>query len=198
MEELIWFSMPGAVLAAAIVTLWPTTVDTEPKAIMWVVLVPAIGFIVHQFYRLIFEMTGGYARKSRTVLQHIISVLAPHKNIVLSAPQKAFLVWETAFYSEQFPAAFRDHDRGVWHYILSFWSISLSGIVSCLLAAIGFLFVSSTSPVLFVAVAELVITLLFYLKGRSKYSSLVKQEVALVYSHKELFLTILGKLKDMQ
>lgn len=198
MEQLIWFSMPGAVLAAAIVTVWPKTLDTEPKAIAWVVLVPAIGFIVHQLYRLLFESTGGYARKARAVIQHIMNVLAPRVDTPLTDPNKAFLVWEIAFYSEKFPAAFRDHNRGAWHYVMSFWGISLSGVISSLLAAVGFVFVSSTGPPLFVALGELLIAVLFYFKGRSTYKSLVRQEVALAYTSEELFLPIIKKLKEMR
>jgi hypothetical protein len=195
MEELIWFSIPGALLATAIMTVWPETIDTEPKAIVWVILVPAIGFVVHQLYRLIFEASGGYARKSRSVLQHIIN-LTDHKDI--KDNKKAFLVWEIAFYSDKFPVAFRDHDRGAWHYILSFWSISFSAVISCLLCGVGFVLVSSIGVrVLLVAIGELIIAIIFYLKGRSTYKSLIQQEVAILYTNKDLFLSVLGNLREM-
>jgi len=197
-EELIWFSMPGAVMALAIVTVWPSTVDSEPKVLLWVVLVPVTGFMIHQLYRLIFESTGGFARKSRKVLHHISTVLAPRENFVVPNLERAFLIWETTFYSDDFPAPFRDHDRGTWHYILSFWSISLSAILALLLCLIGYFAITPNANLLVVAIGELFIFLVFYLKGRSSYQSLGNQEIGVVRSHEELFLTTLKKLCDKQ
>jgi hypothetical protein len=197
-EELIWFSMPGAVIVMAVITVWPSTVDSDSKVLLWVVLVPVIGFIIHQLYRLIFESTGGFARKSRKVLRYISTVLAPRENIAVPNLERAFLIWETTFYSGDFPAPFRDHNRGTWHYILSFWSISLSAILALLLCLIGYFVITPNVNILLVAIGELFISVLFYLKGRSSYQSLVKQEIAVVHNREELFLTTLKKLRDEQ
>lgn len=197
MEDLIWFSMPGAVLAVAIVVMCPAIVDTEAKAIILAVLMPGIGFSVDQIFRLIFEWTGGYARKSRTVLLHIMNVLAPRENIALSELKKAFLVWEITFYEDEFPAAFRDHDRGSWHYILSFWSISLAAALAFVFAMFGLVFLSRNASLLLVALAELGAALVFYFKGKSTYNSLVRQEVAVVHNHEGLFLETLRKTADI-
>jgi hypothetical protein len=52
----------------------------------------------------------------------------------------AFLIWEVTFYGEKVPASFRDHDRGAWHYVMSFWSVAfvavlatpfVSGVAAC-------------------------------------------------------------------
>jgi hypothetical protein len=101
LQELIWFSIPGFVMAAAIIAVWSSMIDSEPKTVLWIILVPVIGFIIHQLYRLIFEATGGFARKSRKVLHHISKILAPRGNVPVPDLKQAFLVWEIVFYSEQ-------------------------------------------------------------------------------------------------
>lgn len=198
MQELIWFSIPGFVMAAAIVAVWPSSIDSEPKTVLWIVLVPVIGYIIHQLFRLIFEATDGFARKSRTVLHHISTVLAPRENIPAPDLKQAFLVWETVFYSDEFPAPFRDHDRGAWHFILSFWSISFSATIALILCLIDYFFISSDEYLLGIAFGEFSIALIFYLKGGSTYQSLTRQETAIVYNYEKIFLATLKKLKDMK
>lgn len=136
MEELIWFSIPGAVLAISVVLVWPTVIETPTNAILLATLVPVIGFIIHEFYRLIFELSGGFARKSRLVLHGII-LLANHVDVPLSNLKQAHLIWVLTFYSDDFPKAFRDHGRGTWHYIFSFWSICVSAIISLPICVYG-------------------------------------------------------------
>jgi hypothetical protein len=194
MEELIWFSMPGAVFVAAVVALWPEAVDTDPKAILLVILVPLAGFVLHQLYRLLFEWTGGYARKSRSVIHYIKDKLAPQKGVELEELREAFMVWELTFYGDEFPAAFRSHDRRAWHYILSFWSIALSGIIASLLGALWCCFKSCSALHLGVALSGLAVAALFYLKGGSTYDSLVEQEEELAMSRADLFYPALEKL----
>lgn len=198
MQELIWFSIPGFVMAATIIAIWPSTIDSEPKTVLWIVLLPVMGFIVHQLFRLIFEVTGGFARKSRKVLHHISKVLALRENIPIPNLQQAFLVWEAVFYSEEFPAAFRDHDRNAWHFILSFWSVSISAIIAFILCLIGYFFISPDNNFLGIACGEFSIALIFFLKGRSTYKSLIQQETAIVYNYEKIFLDTLKKLSDMK
>jgi hypothetical protein len=196
MEELIWFSIPGAVLAAAIIAVWPSSV-TSANSIIWVVLVPLIGFVAHQTFRLIFELTGGFARRSRITLRYISKAIARQESVPELSFDQAFLIWEIVFYSDDFPAAFRDHDRGAWHYILSFWGVSLSAMLSIALCLTGYVAILRTTEVLLVAVAELLIAVIFYLKGRSTYYSLIRQESALVSVHENLFIAAFKKLKSM-
>ena len=56
MEELIWFSIPGAVLVVAIGIVWYPIFGNELGAPVLGVLAPVMGFIVHQLWRLIFEL----------------------------------------------------------------------------------------------------------------------------------------------
>ena len=199
MEELIWFSIPGAVMAIAIGVVWYPVFGNELGALVLGVLAPVIGFIVHQSSRLLFEGTGGYAQKSRTVLHYISDVLAPRENVIVPNLERAFLVWEITFYGEDFPAPFRDHDRVTWHYLHSFWGITLSAVLSPILCIVGCFGYFASSPiinVLGVVLGEVLIAVIFALKGRSTYHSLIKQETAMAQKHKELFLATLRKLKD--
>jgi hypothetical protein len=209
LQELIWFSIPGFTIVAAIVAVWPsltimqtspsTDVISTPKVALLVVLVPVVGFIVHQIFRLIFEKWGGFARKSRKVLHHISKVLAPRENIAVPDLKRAFLVWETVFYSDKFPAPFREHDRRSWHFIISFWSISFSAVIAILICGVGYLYTSPNYLLLgVITVSELLIGLIFYFKGMSTYQSLIDQEIAVVFDNEEIFLTTIKKLKDMK
>jgi hypothetical protein len=67
-----------------------------------------------------------------------------------------------------------------------------------LLCLIGNFVITPNVSILLVAIGELFISVLFYLKGRSSYQSLVKQEIAVVHNREELFLTTLKKLRDEQ
>jgi hypothetical protein len=56
MEELIYFTIPGAVLAVAIVAVYPPALGNGS---IWIVLIPLMGFIIHETWRLIFDYSGG-------------------------------------------------------------------------------------------------------------------------------------------
>ena len=119
MESLIWFSIPGAVLVFAIVSTNQAWFQSDGSKVLAAVAVPAVGFCVHQLYRLLFELNGGFESKSRIALTRIQSEFAPKGKFKSRKLPKAFLIWETTFYSNEFPSPFRDHDRGAWRYILS-------------------------------------------------------------------------------
>lgn len=198
MEELIWFSVPGAVLAGAIVTVWPATADTEPKAVVWVVIAPIIGFIIHQFFRLLFESSGGFAHRSRTVL-HLISTVLPRRvNLPALSLEKAFLVWEVTFYSEDFPSSFRDHDRGAWHYILSFWGIGMAAAIALVVCLSGSYFGTGQSTnTQLMALLDFCVAVIMYFKGRATFRSLMQQETAIFHVHEGLFLKTVQQLDGM-
>lgn len=185
MDQLIWFSIPGAVFLFAVASIFPTSFNTEPKIIILVASVPVVGFIIHQTFRLIFELTGGFARKSRKVLAYLSTRFSEHEGSRIDNV-KAFLIWETTFYSSKFPAAFRDHDRGSWHYILSFWSICASALIAGVFCVV-FFFVTRQVNLLWVGIGEFAIALIFWLKGNTSYRSLNNQEVWVVRSNYELF-----------
>ena len=198
MQELIWFSMPGAMIILAVIGIFPSTINSEGSAPILVISVPIIGFIAHQFYRLVFESFGGFALKSRAVLNHISKNLTKQLKMPEITLQRSFLVWEITFYSKNFPSAFRDHDRGAWHYILSFWSISISASLSFVICLLVYFLMFQSSILVYVVLAELCAAIIFYLKGKSTYDSLVQQEIAVTYLYEELFIETLKALKKMK
>ncbi len=181
MEQLIWFSIPGALLCATLFVVCSSSAD---EIVLWIAVAPVIGFVVHQVFRLGFEVAGGFASKRRKVLYHII------QDLEVVSYKQAFLVWEVTFYSNDMPASFRDHDRGAWHYILSFWGISLAAFVSLGLCLLGYLLVAHRSDVLYMALAQLVVLVIFALKGWTTYQSLMEQELAVFHVLKTKFRDI--------
>lgn len=103
METLLWFSLPGAILAIAVIGTNPTLVQSEGGKFLAAIAVPAAGFGIHQFYRVLFEVSGGFERKSRIALDHIQSKIEPKSGSKESKRNKAFLIWEITFYSDEFP-----------------------------------------------------------------------------------------------
>jgi hypothetical protein len=197
MEQLIWFSIPGAILGVPIALIYPQIFSSTAYSIVAVALFPVIGFILHQFFRLCFEKTGGFARKSRTSLDHILKELELQESIRDSRPDIRFLVWEITFYGKEFPPAFFEHDRRCWHYILSFWSVALAAFLAVAIAMCGFLFQRMDNHLLMVALAELLLGVVFCLKGYSTYHGLIKQEIAVFHKYKDLFRQTVDSIKEM-
>lgn len=193
MKELIWYSMPGALLMTAIAIVWPESIDTDGKRLVFAALIPLVGFAVHQAFRTAFEATGGYERKSRKVLGTIVATLAPTAGRVLSSRHQAFLVWETSFYSDDFPAPFREHDRDAWHFILSFWGMALAGFTGTLVFLGAYFFQATHHRLLVAALIEFAIAGMFTAKGWLTYRSLVAQEEAVAQQSPDVFSAALSK-----
>src|SRR5271168_5411838 len=136
MSELIWFSIPGAIFMAVgafigfPAHLVPATLDDGYITLAVAVTLP-IGFAIHQLFRTLFELVGGWSNRCRLVISHI------KEQYKTETRRKAFLVWEMALYSNkaeenapEIPEPFREHNRDMWHYIISFWSCTFSAIIS--------------------------------------------------------------------
>lgn len=195
MESLIWFSMPGAILTATIALLWPATIAETSRATLMALATPLIGFVLHQAFRVWFEASGRFARNSRRSIDDILTI-ARSIDMQLTRDQ-AFLVWETTFYSSSFPASFRDHDRGAWHYILSFWGMGFAAGVSSIFLI--FCFLSGMSSVSFSTLAialvlMVTIGLLLYWKAKQTYRALLDEECAMIRLHRNLFIETLKSL----
>jgi hypothetical protein len=197
METLLWFSLPGAILAIAVIGMDPILVQSEGSKFLAAAVVPAVGFGVHQFYRILFEVSGGFKRKSRTALDHIQSKIAPNSGIKDCKREKAFLIWETTFYSDEFPSPFRDHDRGTWHYILSFQSAAFAAALSLCWLGFSYWIRAKQSHLATIAVIEVVIGLIFALKSKTSYVSLIRQELAVTFIWCDLFTKTSEKIRDM-
>lgn len=181
MNELIWFSIPGAVGLCALHLAFPNS-DWNNKVLV-IASAPVLGFTVHQLYRTIFEARRGWETDRRPVL----ALIRKEYKIRTSNKQMPFLIWETTFYSNAIPDSFRQHNRNSWHYVMSFWSVAFTSFVSGLaLACVPAFWQTSGMAVVQLALfAGLFI--LFWYKGRLTHSSLTEQECAAFRLHRKSF-----------
>ncbi len=102
MNELIWFSIPGAISLLALHLAFPDRVANVN--VLAIASAPVLGFILHQFYRTLFEFGRGWETNNRPV----VALLRETYKIPDSEKSKPFLIWETTFYSAGIPDAFRE------------------------------------------------------------------------------------------
>ncbi len=188
--------MPGFVAVGSVAVLWPSTLATGEGVAVLALAAPALGFALHQFFRVGFEATGGFARRSRTSLDALMELAQSEQHRV--DRWQAFMAWEVTFYGSAVPEAFRSHDRGGWHYILSFWSIAFAAGVSFVLAVVAMLAGFAQCGWLSLAglvVGQAVVGLGFFWKGRQTFSVLVAQETAVIRLYRDAFADTLRKLQ---
>lgn len=181
MNELIWFSIPGAVLLFAAGLLFPS-LRAAPDTLL-VAAAPVSGFLFHQFYRTVFELFGGWASSRRPVVAAIRSAYA----IPATDHNTPFLIWETTFYSDGIPESFRAHNRGAWHYIMSFRSIWWSSALGAICLLVVPRFWGGASQSIGCVLSFVVVSVVFFLKAHLTYSSLGRQEVACFQHYRSAF-----------
>ena len=192
MDELIFFSIPGLVIVLTIIGIRPTIINSQQELITLALLTPLAGYILHQTFRLGFELTGGYSRDSRAVVKYIVEKLATQESISISK-KNAFHVWEITFYDTKDFSGFRDHDARSFHYTLAFWSTSFASIFGIILTG-GYYFFQKTPcfdyftpmKVFFIAL-QIVFAIIFWIRGNNVYKSINEQEVAFLLKNKEEF-----------
>lgn len=166
MQELIWFSIPGALVMAALWLVCPRFSAVDPA--LGIALAVVLGFVVHQTFRVAFELSGGWASRFRPVIREI-------RKSGSHSPLQAFLIWELTLYADDTAAAFRDHDRNAWHFVMSFWATALAAVLG------GLIVMRSDTPEAatwrwgFAAVA-----VVFALKGFLTARSISQQEIAML------------------
>jgi hypothetical protein len=194
MNELIWYSFPGGLVTLTIGLLYPDAVSddeglSEAKVAVLIGLTPLVGFLFHQLFRLGFELSDGFARKSRTVLDPL---QVGYSTSGIANRHLAFLLWETVFYGKDTPESFRNHVRRSWHYILSFWGMTLAGLFGVLIAALRL--ASAEALATRVGIADLVVSAIFWWKARTTYVALRTQEVAFVDTNPKPFADTAPKI----
>jgi hypothetical protein len=128
MSELIWFSIPGALILLALGDLQPNPLEAVDATLV-IASAPVIGFLIHQFFRMLFELRicrgylGGYAGPWRRINQRIATEYKLGKDY-----RTAHLIWEVTFYNNA-ADGFREHDRGCWHYVMSFYSTTTAAVI---------------------------------------------------------------------
>jgi hypothetical protein len=162
---------------------------------------PLLGFVIHQIYRLYFEWRGGFAQESRRSLDILWQVIA--RPCGFQNPEhrytKSFLIWEVTFYSDGIPESFRNHDRGAWHYIISFKSSFYSSLLATLtlFIAITYRCYNNTlqdNLLFLVGAIMIVIAFILCFKGKQTHESLMDQEIAVIYRYAKEFSETARKL----
>ncbi|MBI4559626.1 MAG: hypothetical protein HY706_18720 [Candidatus Hydrogenedentes bacterium] len=177
MNDLIWFSVPGAFLvAASLIAKWPFAINCNSvgDSILTAVAIPLVGFVCHQLFRVLFEWRFGFEWPKRKVISKIWTLGEKELN-----SHDAFLIWECTFYGKCFPEHFREHDARCWHYILSFWSGTLAAVLSAVI-------LTCQSKVGW-AIGFLVIAALLAWKGDLTWWSICDQEVQVFNKLRRLF-----------
>lgn len=194
MEQLIWYTIPGGIALAAFILTHLAQISTS-QVVAAVAASPIVGFVLHQAARTIFEFFYGYDSERRRVVALLMERINDGEEDRTCLRRKAFLTWELTFYSNDVPEAYRQHDRGSWHYIMSFWSV-------CIAAAIGIVVIlsspSSRVEMYGWILVYVCIGVLFVVKALLTIRSISEQEVALVRKYKDAFLATAGQLSNME
>jgi hypothetical protein len=180
MEELIWFSFPGAILTITLIVFFPKLLFSQTTVVLLLASAPIFGYIVQEFYRLLFDIFNGYDSKSRIVLNEIIK-LSPKDNKINR--KEAFLVWEATIYSDKFPDSLRTHYKQLWHYMFSFDAMATASIISILIITIF----KISSRGFEIVIPFLLIGGIFLWKKSTTYKSLNEQEVFAFYKFTKQF-----------
>lgn len=194
MREFFWCYVTGVLLLAGPIVFFPA------KFLELVVLAPAAGFLVHQTARLRFERKGGYAQPERAVIERIRSQFAPKFGVDGLSDDEAFLLWETTFYSDAFPASFREHDHRAWFAVLALRGMALAaraGAAFCFVVGLALL-VGRNAEGTIVAFAvmgvDVVLAQILGAKAATTQASLFQQEAAVLQLQQDLFATHLKRL----
>lgn len=201
MDQLIFFSIPGLVFALTIIGIDPSIISSssDQKLVALALLTPLIGYILHQTYRYFFEFTGGFGRNSRAVVKYIHEKLAPQESMSISK-ENAFLVWEIAIYDTKDFSGFLAHDAKSMHFTLAFWSTTFASIFGIIFTLLYFFFQNEPTDKFFtplkisLAVIQILLAIVFYLRGRNVYKSINEQEVAFLYKNESVFIDCMKKI----
>ena len=171
MNQLIWFSIPGAIVMFPLVPIMPDKfLDKEWIIGLIIIGIPVLGFIIHQLWRTIYEACGGYRSMRRRVIKAIIN----KKDWNITNRTDAFLVWEMTFYSKAIHESFREHDRVSWHYLMSFYACSTASAISIIIIIINHR-IPNYSIALFAAIC-----IMFIWKAKLTGKLLERQELTLL------------------
>jgi hypothetical protein len=207
LEQIIWYTIPGFILMVPLVLYYPSFLHEEGASLWFGLLALTGGYCFHQIYRAIWEgcCDGFWTRERRSLDRLIEKFNSSAKNGKLNSSKtcdrkKAFLAWEHVFYHE-LRKEFVDRDRGAWHYILSFRTVSCACWVSALLillkvfvALICKAEIGSSFALLGISCVVLTATGAFlYWKARLTLRSIVEQEeVVIVEKWPKFYSTLLN------
>lgn len=205
MDQLIFYSVPGFVFAISLLWIFPNIIlsDKNQAIVAMALFTPIAGYLIHEIYRLFFELSGGYHRKSRLVLKYIQEISEKDKKITIPILD-AFLVWEHAIYGEKDYEGFVVHNARSWHYILAFWSTAMASSGGILLSIIYSVvnkidFISNFKNPIFnlISAIQLSVVVIFIIRGNNVYRENNIQEVSFIRIHKEKIINYLERIKEL-
>jgi hypothetical protein len=194
MNELIFVSIPGFIVVLSIIGIWPEiiTSTSDQKFVVLALMTPLLGYILHQVYRLFFEITGGYSRKSRAVVRYIVEKLAPQECMSVSYLQ-AYLVWEISLYDTKDFSNFLPHVSKTWHFTLAFWVTTFASIIG-IIFTLCFSYYLHTPINLFIMGLQGILGIIFWRRGFNIYETLNEQEVAFLRKNEPVFIDCMKKI----
>lgn len=194
MNELIFFSVPGFVVILSVIGIYPDiiTSTSSQKLVALALTTPLFGYVLHQVYRLFFEITGGYSRKSRAVVRYIVEKLA-HQEAMSVSYLQAYLIWEITLHDTKDFSNFLAHVSKTWHFTLAFWVTTFSSIVG-IIFTLCFSCYLHTTVNLSIMGLQGILGIVFLRRGFNIYKTLNDQEVAFLRKNEPVFIDCMKKI----
>lgn len=208
-EQFIKYAIPGYAIAFPLV-IWsihyyPSLRTSSTVGAIFLSIFLSIGFflgyLIQQFWMVIFEKTGGYQNEK----------LARNKKIIEKAKSRnesdfkkaktelgddegslANLIWEYTLYDdEKIPKEIRNHDGRTWHFYHSLQSTS----IRCLFGFFIFLILAFfyDPPYIFLSIFYLISSVLLMSKAKLSKDKLMEYEKNLVITRWKKFESVLKK-----
>jgi len=122
--EIIWYTLPGGLYVLALAVSMPSLAARYTTLL--IASAPVVGFSFHQVTRFLFEESPyGYHGKKRPIVRYL------RAKFRLREYRDAANIWHLTFHGPGFPETLRDHDRRMWHFILSLWTFAAAALVGC-------------------------------------------------------------------
>ena len=121
LDELLFYTFPGGILLGGILIAFPVLRESGHTALL-IASVPVLGFVLHSFERVVFDVGGGYFRTYREVIKELHEYFSRDLK-----PDELLKQWDMYRYSDDFPAKLAQHTKRTWHFA--------HGLCSCTYAA---------------------------------------------------------------
>ncbi len=178
-NQLLWFAIPGGILIAAFIPFHWDLMRGNWQLI--IASAPLVGYIINQSVRMCQEQFRSWEKpENRKVIQRIKDSLSW---------DRPFLVWELTIYGKGFPKQLLEHLRGMWLYLISFWTVIASASIGIIVLIVEAHLSSRpwTTGVSLLLIVYVFVILIFWRKKSLTYCTLVRQEEAIFKIYEKLF-----------
>ena len=176
MEQLIWCTIPGALLVTALVIpgFWLTR-DTSGWTAITICTAPVVGLVMRETFRCLFNTWFRFRLPRWRVLG---SIMRTQGDCSMGA-KDAFVIWECGLCSDTFPAAFRDHLTRSMDRMFAYGSVSFAALCGLPYLLFG---EATTAAVVYVGVA-----LAFACLGHQLWQVLDREQARMFEMHRNVF-----------